>query len=276
MKVALRRARALEPFVDGHDLDSTVVQRLREDGLLVTLPGDDWMLAPAHDVLEDWAIMLWLDRQFGRHRQRPQSFFAEVGTHPALRRAYRRWLTELLNSRPAEADAFALAMIRDAGISDYWRDDTFVAALLSVDACGFLERNRAAWLENDLRLLRRIIHILRVAGKGNPAWLKPSPGLPGTFLTARGEAWGCLADMVWREISRFRRDDAAFLTAFFEDWSSAVAWWNPNPPGAEAAAHACLYLLPKDEEGWQYARRDGVIERLAKVVLKIPHTVRSS
>ena len=166
MQVALRRARALEPFVNGHDLDSTVVQRLREDGLLVTLPGDDWMLAPAHDVLEDWAIMLWLDRQFGRHRQRPQWFFAEVGTYPALRRAYRRWLTELLNSRPAEADAFALAVIGgDPGISDHWRDDTFVAALLSADACGFLERNRAAWLENDLRLLRRIIHILRVAGK---------------------------------------------------------------------------------------------------------------
>lgn len=270
IQVALRRARALEPYIDGGDIDPTVVQALRQDGLVASLPGDDAMLAPAHDVLEDWAIMQWLERQYGRHRQNLPVFFSAVGTHPALRRAYRRWLTELLNSTPATADEFAITTIRDSAIPDHWRDDTLVAVLHSAGACGFLERNRAAWRENNLRLLRRIVHLLRVTGKSNPVWFNPGAHLPGTFLTAQGTAWGCLVDIVWQEIAHFQRDDREFLTAFLEDWSSAVSAWIPYPAGFSAAAKLCLHLLPQDEDGWRYARQDGWMERLAKVLLKVP------
>jgi len=62
-------------------------------------PGGD-AYAPAHDVLEDWALMRWLEKEFVRHSRRLDLLLDDVGTYPALRRAYRRWLTESLDVDP--------------------------------------------------------------------------------------------------------------------------------------------------------------------------------
>jgi hypothetical protein len=61
VEIALQRARALTLYAACGDLDAEVVAGLRHDSLIVSPPESAVLVAPAHDVLEDWAILQWID-----------------------------------------------------------------------------------------------------------------------------------------------------------------------------------------------------------------------
>ncbi len=107
IEIAMRRSRKLEPFVEAGDLDPEVLRQLKDDGLILSPPIDDAWVATAHDVLEDWALLEWLTQLGRRHANDIPGFLAKVGTYPALRRAYRHWLTEWF-----EADYLPLPFFR--------------------------------------------------------------------------------------------------------------------------------------------------------------------
>src|SRR5206468_17420 len=60
-KIAVRRARALSAYVLCTDLNPAVIESLRRDSLVDSPEGN--LVATAHDVLEDWAILQWLEEQ---------------------------------------------------------------------------------------------------------------------------------------------------------------------------------------------------------------------
>jgi hypothetical protein len=106
--------------------------------------------------------MQWLDDEFAANGGRIDALFSEVGTYPALRRSYRKWLTELLDSSPQTADRLVLEVISNAALPAHSRDDTLVATLLSKDADTFLSRNSTELLRDHRALLWQTIHLLRV------------------------------------------------------------------------------------------------------------------
>ena len=149
VEVALRRAKALEPFVAAADLDSRALARLVRDSLLQTPSPGSGLYAPAHDVFEDWALIRWLDEAFVRHGRQLALLLGELGTYPALRRAYRRWLTESLDVDPQATDSVMVALIQNSNVAAHWREDTLVGVLQSRDARGFIDRNIALLLHDD-------------------------------------------------------------------------------------------------------------------------------
>ena len=115
VEVSLRRARALTLYASCKDLNPKVVENLRHDSLIVRSPKSDSLLAPAHDVMEDWAILHWIQEQYVIHEDSLQELSAEIGGHPAVRRTYRKWVTELVESSPDAADDLFKAAIRGMG-----------------------------------------------------------------------------------------------------------------------------------------------------------------
>ena len=113
--------------------------------------------------MEDWAILHWIQKQYLKSEGSLQALSAEIGTHPAVRRTYRKWVTELVESDPEAADELFQAVIREGEIPSHFRDDTLVSLLRSSFSSEFLERHSAELLANDSQLLRRLIHLLRVA-----------------------------------------------------------------------------------------------------------------
>ena len=170
IEIALRRARALSLFTPCDDLDQEAITQLRNHNLIASPEAIDTLAAPAHDVLEDWAILQWIEQRFARHEGAARLMTEDIGGFPALRRAFRKWLGEKLECETETADAFVLSVVRDASLSSHFRDDTIVCALLSSSAASFLERHRELLLENDRQLLHRVIHLLRVACKTTPSW----------------------------------------------------------------------------------------------------------
>ena len=63
-EIALRRVRALSMYAPSAGLDADAMASLRADSLLVRPKRSDSLVAPAHDVLEDWAILTWIDARY--------------------------------------------------------------------------------------------------------------------------------------------------------------------------------------------------------------------
>ena len=265
VQIALRRARKLTPYADCGDLDSEVVDGLRHDSLIVSSQQSDKLIAPAHDVLEDWAILHWIQEQYVIHEESVQELSTAIGTHPAVRRTYRKWVTELVESDPRSADGLFQAAVREDKISAQFRDDTLVSLLRSSFSEAFLERHRAELLANNSQLFQRVIHILRVACVSTPDWLGTSAAGPSLFNVPDGIAWAGVLRLVQGCLTSFTREDMPLLLGLIEDWARGVSLQNPYPDGAEAVAAVAHWLLPNFEGYGSKDQRTKILQVIAKI-----------
>jgi hypothetical protein len=265
-ELALRRAKALRPFVPVEGLDAEALEALRNDGLIVESPEARTLASPAHDVLEDWAIIQWLGERWLGHERAAPPLAQDVGGYPAVRRAYRKWLSEMLRCETEAATDFGLAVFLDPTLPGYFRDDTLVCTLQTAAARAFLERHRASLLRDDARLLIRTIHLMRVACKGPPSWLTLSAQLPSQLLVASGDAWPAVLEAVVAGIDQLVPKHVPILLGLIEDFAGSVDWRNPEPGGFREAARIAFELL-RHLDGY---RMDDMRKRALKVVAKVP------
>lgn len=270
VQIALRRARKLTPYADCGDLDSEAVDGLRHDSLIVSSQQSDRLVAPAHDVLEDWAILHWIQEQYVIHEESVRELSIAIGTYPAVRRTYRKWVSELVESNPETADGLFQAAIRDDEISAQFRDDTLVSLLRSSSSAAFLERHRAELLESDNQLFRQVIRILRVACVTTPEWLGISAAGPSLLNAPDGLAWASVLRLVQGSLTSFTQEDRPLLLGLIEDWARGVSLQNPYPAGAEAVAVIAHWLLPSFDG---YGSGDQQ-KRILQVIAKIPDADR--
>lgn len=266
VQIALRRAQNLSLYADCGDLDPEVVSSLRNDSLIVSHPESDVLIAPAHDVLEDWAILHWMQEQYVRCQGAVREFAVAIGTHPAVRRAYRKWVTELVERDSDCADELFQAVVHDKELSAHFRDDTLVSLLRSPSSVGFLERHTAELFANNKQLLRRVIHLLRVACMTTPDWLGTPVAPASLFNVPDGPAWACVLRLVQAHLESFAQEDCPLLLGFIEDWARGVTYENPYPDGAESAAAIAHWLLGHFQGyHWEDERK-----RTLQVIAKIP------
>src|SRR5262249_30172683 len=152
-------------------LEPEVVDALKHDSLVGSSQRTPTLLAPAHDVLEDWAILQWIDEQHALADGSVDTFSSALGTYPAVRRTYRIWVTELVERNSDAADQLFRAAILARDLPAQFRDDTIVSLLRSSAAPVFLRRHVAELLADDKRLLRLIVRLLRIACVAPPSWL---------------------------------------------------------------------------------------------------------
>ena len=270
VQIALRRARQLTLYADCSTLDSEAVDSLRHDSLIVSSQHSDRLLAPAHDVLEDWAILHWIQEQYVIHEESIQELSTAIGTHPAVRRTYRKWVTELVESDPRAADGLFQAIVHKDKISAQFRDDTLVSLLRSSSSAVLLERHRTELLANDNQLFRQVIHILRVACVTTPAWLGTSVAGPSLLNVPDGIAWASVLRLVQGSLTSFTQEDRPLLLGLIEDWARGVSLQNPYPDGAEAVAVIAHWLLPSFD-GYRSGDQQ---KRILQVIAKIPDADR--
>ena len=243
-EIAVRRAQALAPYVTCADLDASAVDTFRHDSLIASSDQSASLVAPAHDVLEDWAILRWIEQRYLASNGSFRAFSDAIGTHPAVRRAYRMWVTELVDHDRAAAHWLFAAVVADPGISARFRDDTLVSLLRAPSSPAFLQSQVTKLLANDRALLKRVIHLLRVACMAAPTWL-PAEARHGTRLNVPdGPAWASVLTIVQNHVQAFTGAERPLLLGLITDWASGVAWWAPYPPGAESVFAIAHRLLP--------------------------------
>ena len=266
VELAIRRARDLIPYVSIAGLDAEALDALNKDSLVTFSPNTASLASPAHDVLEDWAILQWINERFYFHQTQAAALAEDIGGYPAIRRSYRRWLGEFLEIEPDKADSLVLSTVRDQSLASQFRDDTLVSTLLSSSARAFLTRHRHSLLENDAQLLIRVIHLLRVACKAVPGWLGGESSVPSQILLAEGDAWSAIIEIVNENIESLLPNNIGILLGLLEDWAASIEWNAPQPSGFHEAGDIVFELLAH-LDGYEFK---DMRKRLVKVIAKIP------
>jgi tRNA A37 threonylcarbamoyladenosine biosynthesis protein TsaE len=266
VEIALRRARALAPYAQCADLDGDAIEQLIHDSLVTSPHDNHLLLAPAHDVLEDWAILRWVDEQYTIYTGAINDFTAVLGTYPAIRRTYRKWVSEFVARDPEGSDELFHAVMVTDSLPAQFRDDTLASLLRSPASAAFLTRHRAELFVNGKQLLRRVIHLLRVACVTTPDWVGTKSGM-STFNVPEGLAWACVLDLIQKNLQEFGEADRPLLIGLIEDWVRGVAWWNPYPDGYDSVAAIAHWLLQYLDD----YRFDDERKRVLQVIVKIPN-----
>ena len=265
VEIALRRARALTLFAPCGDLDPAVTDALRFDSLVVQSQDSDDLFAPAHDVLEDWAILHWISEQCAGHDCSVMQLSNAIGTHPAVRRTYRNWVGELVDRDRIASDALFLAVLDRTSLPNHFCDDTLVAFLRSRNSADFLDRHCAALFSEGKFLLRRVIHLLRVACVTSVGSLGRT-ALATLFTVPDGPAWATVLGLVAGRLESFESDDHFLLLGIIEDWARGISWQSPYPEGAKSVSTIAHHLLPH----FGSYRSDDPRKRVLTVLAKIP------
>ncbi|MBN2005803.1 MAG: AAA family ATPase [Anaerolineae bacterium] len=265
--IALRRAQALDLYARCGDLDREAITALQRDSLVSFSPQSDVLVAPAHDVLEDWAILQWIGEQYAIYEGSIREISDAIGTHPDVRRTHRKWVTELVVRDPGAADKLFRDAVRERGLPAQFLDDTLISLLRSPASAEFLERHSAKLFENDKQLLRRVIHLLRVACVTTPAWLETTTAVASIVNVPDSPAWACVLRLVQTHLELFAQEDYLLLLGFIEDWAEGVSWQTPYPEGSESVASIAHWLLPNFDN----YRSNDQRERTLRVIAKIPN-----
>lgn len=242
-----KRARELRPFVPPDGMDSEALDALYKDG--VVSKDAIGFVTPIHDVIEDWAIIRWTAVQFAQHQWQAHPIATAVGEHPAIRRGFREWLKESLESEGDRTDSFVLSCYAASAVPRHFRDDVIVSMLRSSSVRSFVSRQQAKLLERDAELLAQVIHLLRVACKKAPDWLGGRYAPPSVWLEPDGRAWPAIMELAAEKFDALFSNRCGLLLGLIEDWTQAASRSVPVPDGVVAAGRIAFGLLER-AEGW--------------------------
>ena len=157
--LSVSRARELRPFVPAKEYDQEALDGLHKDGIVIR--DEKGLVAPAHDIIEDWAVMKWVEMLAAEHEWQARPMAGAIGTHPAVRRSFREWLREELDAGAAEADGLVRAACADPPHPRFL-EDVLISVLLSSSVRDFVSRQKDRLLDCDAALLVELIRLTRL------------------------------------------------------------------------------------------------------------------
>lgn len=260
--LAMRRARQMRPFIMVGDIDSETLHTLHSDGLIVM--GNAGLVAPAHDVIEDWAVMRHVDLVAAESEWQAHLMAEDLGTSPAVRRGFRGWLRERLDTDSVEADRFVLAAYGDDSLPRCFREDMLISVLLSGSVGDFVLRQKDRLLEDDAQLLVKMVHLTRVACTKNPDASADQPAHQSVLSEPEGEAWPALLHVVDENHDRLLPRHFYSLLGLLEDWARGTKS-SAMPDGAVPAVRIAHRLLALSWDRRHNALRKRIFEIIASV-----------
>ncbi len=262
--LAVRRARELRPSVSIDGVDAEALLALYGDGIISKEAHG--LAAPAHDVIEDWAIVHWIETLSAKHDWEVTPIADSVGGHPALRRGFREWLKEAFLKDTYRTDQFVLSASNDSSLAPHFRDDVITSVLLSRSARDFVSRQRDKLLADEAALLVRLIHLTRVACMTVPQWRVSQDTPPSVLLEPEGEAWPVVLQEVADGLDQLSPAHTGAVVGLLEDWARGANLCSPLPDGAAAAGKIAFTLL----EVLGDHRNEDFRKRVLKIIARVP------
>ena len=277
LSVSVERARRMSVFVSPEGRDAEALDALVDDGILIKSGVGGF--APAHDVLEDWAVVRFIAQKFEAEGRDPSRFVEAVGTEPAMRRSFRLWLSEALvlpSSQPVMG--FVLSVFQHADVSPVWRDEIAVAVMQSESAGDFVRKVEQLLLDGNKALYRRLVHVLRTACKGPNESLLRMYGLAAfrnhvalgsVFVVPVGSGWSEIILFTHRHLDAFDLQDSNIVLGLLKDWAQGIGSSDPLPTEAPVVAQICLKYWELLTAPDLYAHR--LEKEFLQLLFKIPH-----
>jgi len=244
VRIAIQRATSGSPWITVDSPSLAVADQLRAQGILRQ---NDLFLEryrPEHDLLEDWALLVYVRREFADHSRQPAELFERLGDHLMVRRAFRQFFGELLEGdKGNEGVAFIRQVFTEARCGRQWREEVAIAMLGSACAVDALRQTQDLWTDAPGEGLHMLYHVLRIAYLGKP----PQDGEPERPF---GPGWNAVMTFIQAQGEGFLREHTRNITALLLDWHHAVTPECSAPQGLASAAALVRGL-------WQIATEGG-------------------
>ena len=163
--IAIGRAVNMQLFFHPEDsaIDYEAVDALLNDNV-ISKNGIKYEFTPSHDILEDWALV--------RHISATNNFLAsgevlfdKLTNQPALRRAFRLWIEELILTDIDTVQELVRTTLTNSNIERYWVDEILTAIFRSGDCSAFFNSFKNELVEKNASFLNRCILICRTTCK---------------------------------------------------------------------------------------------------------------
>lgn len=210
LEIAVNRAKNMTLYHLPKSADPEAIEKLKNDEIIIE-DNNSRQYSPAHDILEDWALVNHIARIHDRFSGETE-MFSHVGFEPAMRRAFRLWVDdELFDGNVDEINELIRNVITDQSVDKYWTDEILVAVFRSMDCRTFFDTNKQLLLANNCTLLIRCLDLIRTCCK------EPSFESNSNILVPIGSGW--------RESLVFLKDNSHLpstainsIYGFINDW----------------------------------------------------------
>lgn len=261
IEIATTRAKKMLPFVTIDNVDKIALHELEKDNVIVK-SSNSYSYAPAHDILEDWALIRFVSQQFSFDKTNVE-FFRGLGTEPAMRRAYRLWVQNALKEYDTPKINFFSANLTDTSLDRFWQDESLIALLNSDYFEKYLNANIETLKLKDWELLFRIAHLMRTACKENRNLDKDVKiALPTGF------GWVPIIKLINEKIKEFPEGYYFLVLNIVSDWSSKLLTTISILDGEREAGLVILYLLEYFEKKSNYSHDDSQVQKCLHLLFK--------
>ena len=156
--------------------DDGALEKLKKDEIIVE-DNNNRHYSPAHDILEDWALEKYISQAYERYSSIDE-MLANIGTEPAMRRAFRLWIEDMLIDGYSNIEDVVDYSLNNSDADKYWADEILVAIFKSNDCSTFFEKYKNQLLEKKCFFLKRCLNLIRTCCKesfviGNQSQLMP-------------------------------------------------------------------------------------------------------
>lgn len=174
--IAVNRAKKMTLYYQPPNPDDAALEKLKRDEIIVE-DNNNSHYSPAHDILEDWALEKYISQVYDRYSNIDE-MLANIGTEPAMRRAFRLWIEDMLIDGYSNIEDVVDYSLNYSDADKYWADEILVAIFKSNDCSTFFEKYKNQLLENKCLFLKRCLNLIRTCCKesfviGNQSHLMP-------------------------------------------------------------------------------------------------------
>jgi len=263
MEIAVKRAKEMKLFTQPINVDAEAVTALVKDEILVQ-ENFNRRYAPAHDILEDWALVKYISSIYDDVSE-IELFFNKIGKEPAIRRAFRLWIEELLIDENEKVTQLIQKILNSNSIEQYWADEILTAVFRSNISKSFFSSFENELLKDDSKLFIRCLQIIKTCCKENSEDCK--------LLLPTGSGWGEALFFIENHIDKLSPHRLDIVLFFFE-WRLKLIFQYNSVEYDEllASKSIVLYYIKEAESGlnfWQESYNDNKIERLAAILFDL-------
>lgn len=250
LKIAHNRANKGHLVVDAIECDDETLRSLDIDEIIKHDPVIGGYFI-THDIYEEWALDRVIERAFRRTKDH-YAFLQDVGTSLPIRRALRSWLSEKLHDSIDEVKELIECIINDKDVAGYWKDEICISVMLSDYAVVFLQSFKDKLLEDNARLLMRLVFLLRIACKEIDEDFLAMLGITKseqdtlkiTFTKPKGNGWNSIIQFIFDNKDKIELHNANIIVPLLDDWTNK----NKNGETTKRASLIALYYYNHYDE----------------------------
>lgn len=225
LATAFRRASEGQFFVTP-TCDGQVLDALVKDGIIGYETAGYFI---THDIYEEWALEKKIAVEYIR-KANNKEFFENIGESLPVRRGFRTWISERLLLDDQSIRQFIAEIVQGDEISNFWKDELWIAVLLSEHSATFFDFFKEDLLGNDQKLLKRLTFLLRLACKEVDYDILKRLGVIDLNLLSikyvltkpKGTGWQSAIRFIYDNLDEIGVKNIHFILPVIHEWNQKV------------------------------------------------------